>query len=100
MFTAAIAANIVMKSVMHKVTQQDDGAAEHEDIAQLLRVLSYFSSYQYAGDTVERMKRRKRRSPQERPAAYSRRQGDSHKDASVPEEGHGVENKHRCESYE
>jgi hypothetical protein len=100
MLTAAISTDVVMKSVMHKVTKQYNRAAEHKDIAQLLRVLSDFSSYQYAGDTVERMKRRKRRSPQERPTTYSRRQGDSHKDASVPKEGHGVENKHRCEGYE
>ena len=79
-----------MKSVMHKVPKQNDRATQHEDIAELLGVLSYFPSYQYTSDTVERMKRRERRSPQKRPATYSRRQGDSNKDASVPKEGHGV----------
>jgi hypothetical protein len=36
MLTAAIPANIVVKSVMHKVPKQHDGATQYEDIAQLL----------------------------------------------------------------
>jgi hypothetical protein len=63
MLTAAIATHVVMKSVMHKVPKQNDGATQDEDIAQLLRVFSHFSGYQDAGDAVQGVKRRERRSP-------------------------------------